>query len=113
MICITEVNQLELHVRVELDAGHKLDRDAYQAFTPGHKVRDIADDHVLKVCHSKERLRNGGGIDIDLNRRLPPGQNVRLELWRDLKDEYKPLQLHRQSRFQLQRSLRQAGTWGE
>ena len=42
-----------------------------------------------------EGLGNRGGIDVDLNGRLPPGENIRLELRGNFNDEHEPLRIHR------------------
>src|SRR5262249_4356692 len=82
-------------VRVELCAGHDLDRGTHQSFASGDELRDIVDDDVLDVGHAIERLGHGSGIYVDLNRRLPPLENIRLELRGNFDDEDKTLRIHR------------------
>src|SRR5215813_10034315 len=70
-----------LEVRVELCARDYFDRQAHQSFAPGDELGDVVDDHVLDVGHAIKRLGHGGGIYVDLNRGLPPLENIRLEFW--------------------------------
>src|SRR5262245_59465060 len=56
---------------------------------------DVVDDHVLDVGHAIEGLGHGSGIYVDLNRRLPPRENILLKLWGNFNDEDKTLRIHR------------------
>src|SRR5262249_34576805 len=84
-----------LQVRIELCTGHDLDRGTHQSFASADELRDIVDDDVLDVGHAIERLGHGSGIYVDLNRGLPPLENVLLEFWGNFDDEDKTLRIHR------------------
>jgi hypothetical protein len=84
-----------LEVRVEPCARDHLDRHANQSFASGDELCDVVDDHVLDIRHAIERLGHGGGVYVDLNRRLPPRENIRLKVWGNLNDEHKTFRIHR------------------
>src|SRR5262245_25734452 len=83
-----------LEVRVELCAGHDLDRGAHQSLASGDELRDIVDDDVLDVGHAIEGLGHGSGIYVDLNRRLAPRENILLKLWGNFDDEDEKIRIH-------------------
>src|SRR5215470_16591878 len=82
-------------VRVELCAGHDLDRRTHQPLASADELRDVVDDDALDVGHAIEGLGHGSGIYVDLNRRLPPRENVLLKLWGNFNYEDKTLRIHR------------------
>src|SRR5262249_48032864 len=89
------VEPARFQVRIELCAGHDLDRGTHQSFASGDEFRDVVDDDVLDVGHAIEGLGHGGAIYVDLNRRLPPRKDVLLKLWGNFNDEDKTLRIHR------------------
>src|SRR5262249_56689086 len=61
------VEPARFQVRIELCAGHDLDRGTHQSFASGDEFRDVVDDDVLDVGHAIEGLGHGGAIYVDLN----------------------------------------------
>ncbi len=84
-----------LQIRVELCANNHFDRRTHQSFASGDELCDVVDDDVLDVGLAIEGLGNRGGIYVDLNRGLPPGKNIRLELWGNFNDKNEALRIHR------------------
>src|SRR5262249_15964857 len=84
-----------IQIRIELCAGNHFYRRAYQSFTSRNEFGRVIDDDVLDVGHAIENLSYRGGIYIDLNRRLPPGKNIRLKLWGKFNDVNEALRIHR------------------
>ena len=99
MICITEVNQLDFKFGLNFARVTTLTGTPIQSFASRDELRHIVDDDVLDVGHAIEGLGSRGGIDIDLNGRLPPGENIRLELWGNLNDVNEALRIHRRVDF--------------
>ena len=83
-----------LQIRIELCMRNHLDQSTRQSFPSRHELGHIVDDHVLDVGHPVEGLGNRGCIDVDLNGRLPPGKNIRLELRGNFDDIHEPLRIH-------------------
>ena len=85
MICITAVNQLDLKFGLNLARVTTLTGSPQILRAPRQIVSRSYDD-VLDVSHAIEGLGSRGGIDIDLNGRPPPGENIVLELRGNLDD---------------------------
>ena len=108
IICITEVNQADFKFGLNFTLRHHFDRLTAPSFASSYELCHIVDDNVLDVSHAIEGLGNRGGIDIDLNGRLPPSENILLKLWGNLDDEKETLRIHRRvdfRRFELHRRL--------
>jgi hypothetical protein len=78
MICITDVNQLDFKFGLNFASNH-LGQCSDSCFASGDELRHIIIDNILDVSHAIEGLGGRGGIDINLNRSLPSGANIRLE----------------------------------
>ena len=53
----------------------------------GQCAGHLGQDDLLHVADADARLHRGGGIDVDLHRRVPPGLHVALEMRRNVDDE--------------------------
>src|SRR3974377_282353 len=63
-------------VRIEPYPRNELGRWAGQSFASRYEVGHIVNDDGLDFSHPVEGMGNCGGIDIDLNRSLPPCENI-------------------------------------
>ena len=101
-------------IRIELYSRNHLDRWTGQSFALRYEVGHIVDDNGLDFSHAVEGMGNRGGVDIDLDRRPPPGDNIRLELRRSLDDEKETFRIHRPVGFRrCNLRCRLESGWGE
>jgi hypothetical protein len=74
-------------VGVEGDAHGEIDRLERRALRVGDEVGDFRRHDLLRIAGPEARLHHRGRVDIDLKRGLAAGQDVALEIWRDVDHE--------------------------
>src|SRR5262249_33302831 len=68
-----------LQVRIEFCAHNHFDRDVGASFAPCEEICDLAVDDACDIEGAVASLRYGCGVDVHLDLRLPPGENIGLE----------------------------------
>ncbi len=62
--------------------------------------------HLAQVTRAHKGLAHGGGVDVDLQRRLTPGQQVGLEVRRHVDDESEAAAVQRRVQLRVGQQLR-------
>ena len=81
-------------IRIEEDAHFEVGGQGGDCTMALHEGRYLAIDDVLHIAVADESLRHAGGVDVELDRRLAPGQHVALEIGRDVEDEGVEAHIH-------------------
>ena len=74
-------------VRIELRADGQGDRQAGVALAAIQELADLGLDDRLDVGGAVAGEGHGGGVDVELDRGVAPGQHVGLKVWRNVDDE--------------------------
>ena len=78
-ICITAMNQLGLQVGIEFRAHRTSDRQRRSALAAAGEVGELALQNAGDVARAVSGQRHGRGVDVDLQRRAPAGDDVGLK----------------------------------
>lgn len=84
-----------LQVWIEFCAHNHFDRDVEASFASCEEICDLAVYDALDVNGAVAGLRYGCGVDVHLDRRPPPGENIGLEVRRDFNAEDETFRIHR------------------
>ena len=81
-------------IRIEEHAHFRFDRQDGVSAMMLDEGRHLAVDDDMDIAVAEEGLRHTRGVDVDLDRRLVPGQDVPLEIGRDVEDEGVEAHIH-------------------